>query len=64
MARHIAMHVWNASLDPSRGSWSDVTDSEDIFGQNDANATKMAKCTYVLYEISALGHIFADGEQF
>ena len=27
---------------------------EDIFGQNDANATKMAKYTYMLYEISTL----------
>ena len=37
---------------------------EDIFGQNDANATKMAKYTYMLYEISTLDHIFDDSEQF
>lgn len=35
-----------------------------VFGQNDVNATKMAKYTYMLNEISLLRHIFSDGKQF
>ena len=42
----------------------DLSVQRHIFGKNDANAIKMAKYTYMLYEISMLGHIFTDGKQF